>query len=89
MIRLEWKHLIHSYIKLNDFINNMSNKHKIIDYEKFERAGLNPIDEKQAESINGGYIGIPPMIIKPEDLVVCCHNIPPINMPGDIWSDLM
>lgn len=39
MIRLEWKHLIHSYIKLNDFINNMSNKHKIIDYEKFERAG--------------------------------------------------
>ena len=39
MIRLEWKHLIHSYIKLNDFINNMSNKHKIIDYEKFKRAG--------------------------------------------------
>jgi hypothetical protein len=31
----------------------------------------------------------PPMIIRPEDLVVCCHNIPPINMPGDIWSDLM
>ena len=29
----------YSYIKLNDFINNMSNKHKIIDYEKFKRAG--------------------------------------------------
>ena len=42
MIRLEWKHLIHSYIKLNDFINNMSNKHKIIDYEKFKRAGAQP-----------------------------------------------
>ena len=57
--------------------------------KNLKELGLNPIDEKQAESINGGYIGIPPMIIRPEDLVVCCHNIPPINMPGGIWSDLM
>lgn len=57
--------------------------------KNLKELGLNPIDEKQAESINGGYIGIPPMIIRLEDLVVCCHNIPPINMPGDIWSDLM
>ena len=48
MIQLEWKHLIHSYIKLNDFINNMSNKHKIIDYEKFKSWGLTPLT-KQAE----------------------------------------
>ena len=40
--------------------------------KNLKELGLNPIDEKQAESINGGYIGIPP-----------------INMPGDIWSDLM
>lgn len=39
MIRLEWKHFIHSYIKLNDFINNMSNKKKITDYEKLKRTG--------------------------------------------------
>lgn len=57
--------------------------------KNLKELGLNPIDEKQAKSINGGSTGIPPIIIRPEDLVICCQNIPSINMPGEIWRDLM
>lgn len=57
--------------------------------KNLKELGLNPIDEKQAESINGGSIGIPPTIISPKDLEVCCYNIPPMDILEDIWKDLM
>lgn len=48
--------------------------------EDLKKLGLNPIDEKQAENVNGGTLN---PINAPIDLhpIWCCVNIPPVDFP--------
>lgn len=54
--------------------------------KNLKELGLNPIDEKQAENINGGYTGFPPVFIHPVDIMICIVNIPPMEPNGEIWG---
>ena len=51
--------------------------------EELKKLGLNPIDEKQAENVNGGSIDPFGKIFNPQ-LIWCCVNIPPVDYPTTI-----